>query len=112
MRASQCGDPALEALNEILGRFGTSQSLVRNSLHDRKGVLDPMVKLAQQQFLLLFPLLALANVATPFEHQPTPFDRDELEPAVDRELALIFGLLYQFPAPAALFEQLGLELVE
>src|SRR5215470_145382 len=112
MRASQRGDPASKTLDELLVRFGRSLSLMRNGLHHRKRVLDPMVQLAQQQFLLLLPLLALGNVTRTFKDQPMPFNRDQLEPAVDCELASVFSPLDQFAAPAPTLEQRRLDLRE
>src|SRR5947208_10785615 len=112
MSASHCSNPAFETLNKFRIRFGASQSLVSNCLHDRERILDPMAQLAQQQFLLLLPLLALGNVTSTFENQPMTFDCDQLEPAVDCKLASIFGPLYQFAAPAPTLAQRRLDLLE
>jgi hypothetical protein len=61
MRRGERLDPAGKGLCERLRRV--AQRLAGDRLDHRHGVLDPVCELPRQQLLLLFPLLAVSDVA-------------------------------------------------
>src|SRR5262245_39823580 len=64
-----------------------------------------MGQLAEQQLLADVPMLALGDVPGALEHHPPAVELRQLDPAIDRQLAAVLGLLLELAAPGAALEQ-------
>src|SRR5215471_21777150 len=105
MSGSQSGKAAIQALGEILIRFAEAPGLMCDRLDNCQRILDAVRQFAKQQFLLLFPRLALGHIPSAFERELLPFDCLKDDAAFNGQFPTILGLVLQFAVPAAFIEQ-------
>src|SRR5215813_7081302 len=112
MGNSQRRQPTFELFDNTFGGLTAAQRTARNCLDHGENVSNAMGEFAQQQMLAAIRSAAIRDVAGALEDKANTVEGLELKPAFNRQFASLLGLLTQLAGPAALFDQLQLQLAE